>query len=475
VPTADSTLLELGLAAAVCLATLLQFLKVLRNPSEASSHEFAFLMVGFVFGGGPCIAFVFGGGKLPQEEFGILFYSYLAVLLFLLGTLAGPILMNLVIKKPEYREKMSVWRIITRIENVDYQWIAATYVGIWVLRMFIASKYGILFSGTGNEERVKELPYWISATWTLFQIIILGAQLWVSTKIWSSTGFLRVILVFTMFFDLCWSFTQGRRWLVEWWMIVMCGVFIYHRKLTRRQIIYGSITVALIFVFVFPMFIRMRQAYNNEISLSGDAASDLLKVAHSAIREKQDGFDAAYASNMSERPLIIRFICDICRWQETNQTMSGSAFMSSVIWTIPSTLYPQKLDLLPTEQYIQQFYGDRLHDTSITWPALGFADFGVVGGFIAGLIFGFLISLFEYCCYLVRRRHPLLSCCALAGLFHVVSFVDDDPVYMLSLFRTACLLLIFATIFRALTRSGDIFNPYSPRQSRSAKGLYRSD
>jgi hypothetical protein len=103
-----------------------------------------------------------------------------------------------------------------------------------------------------------------------------------------------------------------------------------------------------------------------------------------------------------------------------------------------------------TEQFIQQHYDMRLVDTAISWPAVGAADFGLVGGVLDGVLMGLIVWLLVTMALRARGSFPFLSITITANVvFHVVQ-TEQDPTYLWALLPNVVALYVLLHIFRSL-------------------------
>jgi hypothetical protein len=251
-----------------------------------------------------------------------------------------------------------------------------------------------------------------------------------------------------------WMFLSGRRWLVEWLMFMAMGYFCSGRRLNWRMIVVGGVVLGFVFLFFFPLFLNIRYLYQAGIAADENAILRFFSVLMQALSIDRETANALTAENLSDRPLIHRFICEILAGQRGHPLMMGEALLSTILWAIPSALLTSKLDLLQAEQFIQDWYGMPLVDTSITWPAVGCADFGIAGGFIVGLLVGLILLATQWLSMRLRRGFPFLAMCLLGGMMHLVFNVECDPTVYWLLFRNLMILGSFAMIIQVVATAG---------------------
>ena len=132
--------------------------------------------------------------------------------------------------------------------------------------------------------------------------------------------------------------------------------------------------------------------------------------------------------------------------------MMGKAFLRSIKYVIPSAIMPSKTTHLQTEQYIQHHFGYPNVDEACTWAAVGCADFGIIGGFISGLILGLWILVIGALCTVIITRYPVVGISLFGSMAACLFQVEESPTPSFVLCRNIIIIFIFAVIFRSFIR-----------------------
>ena len=405
------------------------------------------------FGLGPWASF-FYAGKLPDEHESILWKAYEGVALFMLGAV---LMYKFMAMNSRTRTANTLWDTISAAQRISALPILLVFIATWILRITVALNYGILFSGTQTEEHIREIPYYITVTQTLFELLSTGCLIWAAVHIWQKQQLpSRALALCVILFSLGWALTQGRRQILICTIIPFFTYCISRSRIRLRHVAIGVCVFVFLASYVFPTFLRLRIAHDHA-GQQENALTEMYETIQGALDVGDIELKAYAADNMSDRPLIIRFICRILQSEERIQAMRGEAAVSTMIWIVPSVIYSEKRNTLQTEQLIQEHYCMKLEDTSITWPAVGIADFGVFGGLLAGFFFALVIYLIDWWGSILKNVHPLIAISTAGALIMTVCMVDDDPVYVLSVARSVAILCV---ITKALNLIG-IFIPFS--------------
>jgi hypothetical protein len=166
---------------------------------------------------------------------------------------------------------------------------------------------------------------------------------------------------------------------------------------------------------------------------------------------------------MSMRALHIRhFLCRINDGLQTGPPMRGRALWSTIEYVIPTALLPEKLSYLDTTYAIQDYFGYEMKDTAGSWPAYGCADWGVIGGLIAGLIFGGWLMLMDRVARLFTNRMPMLGMILVGGMLLSLFIAEAEPTYswlvtrnMAVMWAIAEVLMLFVIPSRPLCTIGE--------------------
>jgi len=220
--------------------------------------------------------------------------------------------------------------------------------------------------------------------------------------------------------------------------------------LKARQLATWSAVLIVTGLALFPLFIRMREIYYAN-GTSGDAFIDIYNAASGFDWEVRGlSADEEYSANVAQRSLIIRFVCRIIESQEQIEPMYGKALGSSLMWVLPSLLYAKKHNNIQTEQFIQLHHGHPLEDTATTWPAIGCADFSVLGGLLAGVLVGSVLFALSRLADAIAPKLPFMSFLVIGAVVNFSVFVEEDASLIWTILRSIFILLPIAISYSAL-------------------------
>lgn len=456
---------ELILATTILILVVLGARRAFLAPARTKSFDFALIFVGIFFGLGPLIAFIFGNWSFvhdnvhsPLEPVGLLIKAYLVIALYILGIWIigriflpskkhGPIL-------PFSEDNFTITQFFGQYLRIKWQYIIVIVGFIWLLRVIVALRYGILFSGTATKERVLSQPYYIVFLSSLARTLSVGCLVWSSASFWSDKRFFtKYVVACVLLLELLWMFLFGRRFILMWCVFVAFGYLSSWRRLNLKKLLLLLLIFGFVFQFLFPFFLKFRFHYYSIKQQKLNPVERIGKTAIEAFGNDNDGpIDSMhnYSKNMSMRPLFLRrFICRICEGLDKKSPMMGRALLRSFEYVIPSAVFPNKTTRSPPEQMIQEHFGYPLEDTAITWPATGCADFGIPGGLIAGMIVGLWIAFIGLSSKALLSRHPMLSLTLTGGMMVCLIQAESSLIQYWEFCRNVLILLVMAEFLSA--------------------------
>ena len=461
----DSDKAELILATGILILVVLGARRAFLAPARTKSFDFALFFAGVFFGLGPWIAFIYGNWSFvhdnvhsPLEPVELLIKAYLVIALYIFGIwIIGRIFLPL--KKhgsilPFSEEHFTITKFFGQYRMIKWQYVIVIVVFIWLLRMTVALRYGILFSGTATRERVLSQPYYIVVLSSLARTLAVGCLVWSSASFWSDKRFFtKYVAACVLLLELLWMFLFGRRFILMWCVFVAFGYLSSWRRLNLKKLLLLLLIFGFVFQFLFPFFLKFRFHYYSIKQQKLNPVERIGKTAIEAFGNDNDGpIDSMqnYSKNMSMRPLFLRrFICRICEGLDKKSPMMGRALLRSFEYVIPSSVFPNKTTRSPPEQMIQEHFGYPLKDTAITWPATGCADFGIPGGLIAGMIVGLWIAFIGLSSKALLSRHPMLSLTLTGGMMVCLIQAESSLIQYWEFCRNVLILLVIAEFLSA--------------------------
>ncbi|MDB6030289.1 MAG: hypothetical protein JWM16_627 [Verrucomicrobiales bacterium] len=425
------------------------------------------------FGLGPWVAFVYGKGRLPQEDFDILTFTYLSIGLFLVGLYCAKIFSPKKLDN-EGQRQTGLFHLLQNTPSVSFTALLVFCGLVWAVRVLLAFQFGIGLSGTVTEEALSNMPYAVFIIYSIFDSVAFACA-------FCAAGFLfhapkkKWQALFIVLLELIWAYGQGRRWVLGLLVVVTLAFLSTGRRPKLSHLICSGALVGFLVLWAFPAFLAFRTQYLSSSS-NREALSSIFEVGKDIATAEMAETSDMYRENMAERPLIVGFNFRILEAQNNCELMWGHAFANTFIWIIPSVFYPAKASvLLQSEENIQHHYGLPLVDTSSNWPAYATADFGWCGPLFVGFLLGVLISLLEGFAWSQAKLYPLLGFCTLGVAVNIAITVEETPLFAWENIRNLILLSIFLKITIPLFRSVRVFdglwgkpNPGLPSKQFSA-------
>jgi len=156
-----------------------------------------------------------------------------------------------------------------------------------------------------------------------------------------------------------------------------------------------------------------------------------------------------YRSNLSERPLnIVRSICEILEKEEDASPMYGKAVLSTIENVIPRMFFPDKINQLIPKNSVQSYFNIPIYDCGATWLFYGCADWGILGGLLMGMFFGFILALFEWIALKIRGDSLFTSYCILITCLYLAVSVEMEPMNAYTAFRNILIVYIASKYFK---------------------------
>lgn len=434
-------------------------------PQLAGLFDFALISCGIFWAIGPLLAFYYGKWSfiehysLPKWSVHILFKGYLVVILFILGIWsASGIALYVKNRKKNFTSlnpRLQIAFFYSKFRSINIWAILAMVIFLWSIRILVGVKYNIWMSGTSSTKNLSALPYHLTVLRSLAYTLNMGYLVWAAACFWSDKRYLykysALAVLITEFF---WFFALGRRYVLIWMVFMFLGFIASERKIKLKNILFIILIIIITLNFLFPYFQTVRYCYiSKKRTADYNAFEDFVRAAIDAFKANNNLSRKLTTENMSTRPLFLRnFTCSLCQGLEEKKPMMGKAFLRSIAYVIPSAIMSSKTTHLQTEQYIQHHFGYPEVDEACTWAAVGCADFGIIGGFISGLILGLWILVIGALCTVIITRYPVVGISLFGSMAAHLFQVEESPTPSFVLCRNIIIIFIFAVIFRSFIR-----------------------
>ncbi|MCP4713389.1 MAG: hypothetical protein GY869_32570 [Planctomycetes bacterium] len=448
--SSDPTL-EIILSGIILLVAGVHFVTKMRYHLSISIVDVSIWMTAVFFGTGPLVALFFSR-RLSAVDPTAMIWSYILIYLFIIGLFLADNL-SLINPRSVRQPRSSVFRstlahCLRVVTKINTRYIFGYYMLVWFFRLLLGIKYGIFFSGTASSERVAALPYVVVVIQMILKVVSLGCLVWSCGMIWHRRRRTPLSLSI-LILEFAWAFVKGRRWIFEIIVIVALVLRICNLHFKARYIYGATMILSFVLLWVYPTFIGIRDQYKysdpDDNAVIRYAQTTKSVIADQFKESSGDINSQLYQKNMAHRALTpIRFNCSVLKAQEGYPLMWGRAIWSTVVWAIPSAIYPQKIEHPAPEQYVQSHYNFQESDEASNWPAYGCADFGVMGGLLMGLLLGAVLRLMEHAVLMLIISYPFVALCLMAGALNAAIFVEASPNSLWSMLRSVVILYCLA-------------------------------
>ncbi len=436
-------LVEFFFGAILLSVVFWQFRASLRNRTGITLIDISVWITGTSFGLAPFVLMLYGG-QFPEAELIDVVMSYFGILLFI----AGLIIVKKYYKNT-YEKNKSLADAIKRVHTINQKQVLLFYSIFFIVRAIYAFSYGIFSSGTATAERMQSLPYYLFVSRSLLDLVFWGCIFWSVVKIFSDKK-LTFLPTFILLIEILLIFFRGRRQMLFFVFLFIYLYILSGYKINLRILFPTAATVVLLINIIFPVFISFR-----EISLASNTNSSLLEnYSYTYYTLSQAGIDnISYKKNIADRVYINTWNIDILSKSSLIDGLKGRALLSSIIWVIPSPLSPAKGLLKEPEYLINYSFGLGLKDSPSNWPAYGFADFGLLGGFIYGIALGLILFLTQSFAIYVNKNFPFYSFIIFGSLSFVAFFIEETPSAVFGVLRDIFLLYIIFELLYVFKRN----------------------
>lgn len=410
-----------------------------KKGSSICLSDVAFWMIGITFGVAPIIMIIFNQPFYDFDE-SVIFMAYTGVLLFMFGlVLSKQIWFKKFIKKNPNKNKI----IFDGLRQISERHIKQSYISTIVIRFIMAFIYGIFISGTATAERVASLPYYIFVLRSLLDLTLFGILLWSFAKILKNKKF-TVLPSIIIIIETAYLFLRGRR-LLLFSLFMFLFVYLALGNKLNKKIVFFTFIIFIFFVSTaFPFFLSFRNFFLGGGQLAGGLFESFTYSIETAYRTGIDKY--SYQENIATRLYIMGWSMDIINKTGLYSGLYGIALLSNIIWAIPSFIMPLKGSLVNPEALINFTFALNPVDSPSNWIAYAFADFGLVGSFFYGFIFGSLLSAADFITFKVSRLYPLLAFIIFGSFLYLSFMIEEMPASTFTIIRDCTILFVITKL-----------------------------
>ncbi len=285
--------------------------------------------------------------------------------------------------------------------------VLAFYSIIATIRTVMIVKYGIVLSGTNTLEKVTALPYIVLVIYKTFTALGMAFGFLAMVKIvFKQPGRLWCVLILLL--ETAYTFTQGRRALFAYAILLLFAVLIKHGRMKLKHAILGGIGFVILVQTVFPFFYNMRIQWQSNYqagpSIWMSEAWKMTLTGGTYGEEKRK-----YTNSLTQRLNALSLNYMVAnRLNNGFNPVYGEFIKLATLTAIPRFMFPNKLSTIGGDDelmvYRMNIPGKDLYSNL---PAFALADFGLLGGAIYGLVFALALRTFEVMMKALYRRSSL--------------------------------------------------------------------
>ena len=428
-------LIEFALAGSLVIVIAIHFTNNLAARNNLTLIDISVWITGISFGLAPFILFSLGG-YFPDASNIDVIYSYVGIFLFI----GGLLLVKKYLLKQQHK-RMTLKHLLQQVNKISTRQIFFFYSAFFIVRLIYAFDYGIFLSGSATAERMSSLPYFLFVIRSLLDLIFFGILLWSISKIlYNKKLFLLPSLIIII--EGLLIFFRGRRQMLYLIFLFLYIYILFGYRVNIKLLIPGIAILLMLFNVIFPLFLSFRET-TVKFTSSGDIIQDY-KTSYYLL--SSTGVDEyIYRSNVAQRVYINNWNINILNKSSLSEGLNGQAMAMCILWVVPRPLLPFKGSLKDPELLISYTYGLSLKDSPSNWPAYGFADFGVIGSFIYGVLLGLILFSFQRFAINVFGRYPFFSFVIIGSVSFLAFFIEESPVAVFSVLRDT--FILFAVFY----------------------------
>lgn len=388
----------------------------------------------------PWVRLMFSGGELVSQNSGMT-YAYAMFAFFILGALAVAMKLK---GYGSFSGNSIEWIRFENNGDLLIKYSVAVLSVAWGLRIYRATVYGILFSGSGNEDAIAGVDYLFVVVYSLVTMLSMGAYFCLCA-LRSRLGY--GLLAFLVL-EIIWALmSSGRRD-----FIFYSGVFLFFYLIVDKKMSYKSIIFVALFLYIFvgivtPLFIQARINILNYMTSRGAVESVYYGLGDAVYDVYSSGGSAkqVVSDNLAERGDAAEFAGKIYVFQgDSDKHSYGDALFNSFSWAVPSFIVAKPV--LMVEQYIQDFYGMPIMDDAVSWVSVGYADFSYFGCFLYGALLIALLYVIVGAGFYSGDMFTYIT--ASIQACYVAYSVEADPLLAFSSIRDIFIVFIVVYMFK---------------------------
>lgn len=332
--------------------------------------------------------------------------------------------------------------LMRRLRRVGLARVAAVAAFVWSVRLVAAGRYGWFYAGSVGPETV---PYFFYVLDQVAQFLGVAVVVWAAWSVadarsrttrWAGVLFLLLEVPFV--------FTQGRREMF-FYAVLVGAVFLYaRRRFSGRQAVRAMVFLAGLVMVAFPLYQGTRVVRAMNPGAGGQPLGPSEYIENLGTATQMRNLDEAYLANLQHRlSVYYRWQAELATMQRSAGTMRGDLLLSGIQYSVPRFLLENKGRMDWGEEAIREHYGAPLSDRPNSLMAAGFADFGLAGVAAYGFFFVALLFFGELFAVRVMAASPFLGA-AIGG--NLVLLALRTEISMVGVFATIREMVVVGTL-----------------------------
>ena len=405
--------------------------------------DIAIWMACIYIGFGPVLSRIYGYTSLFSDD-AVHGSVLLSSLIYISGIFVAQIISrNFCLGRPKLIQELAIYADYIQVKHILLAYFVVVFYRVYLIML------GGGFSGTDNLGVMLSLPYWIIILKFVFGSVTYGLIFFSLKRIQTRSA--NIFLIIIMCAETIYTFTQGRRDMINLLLIYGISLFLINKKINLRLGLVGLLTVFLLMKCIFPSFWNLRNDVQDYVAYSSN------KSAFSALKEidTNKNVDEAYlqqkySDNIQKRSRMnYMWILIVQDSVYKKGPLYGEVIFSAFMGALPRSLRPTKY-WFDNASVIQDAYNFPRGDTSDNFVAAGYADFKNVGVFINGLLIGLTLTLLPQIIYKYCYGFPLLTLLAYFHLFPLALDFEISPTSYFATLRSVFLLMIICQVLVVL-------------------------
>jgi|GEM_PF-1874117 len=409
--------------------------------------DFAIWMTCLYVGFGPVLSYISGYDDVYATE-SLNGSVLISSMTFIAGIMLAQISSRLVARQGLQKNRENfhtdgLFVIPHILDKISGGYFLAAYSIIWIYRVYIFLLGGG-FSGTDSLSVMLSIPYWVIVLQFIFSPMSYILIFYVLRRI--QTNNINIYWILLLVVETIFTFTRGRRDMINMLLVYGLALLILHKKLYLKHIIAGGFVVYILATVVFPFFWHFRLNLQENMSQYGDRSVKNVLAQVESSELDNSYFKAKYSNNIQVRARMNYMWIQVVEDAVYKKgALRGEVFFSAFMGALPRFIRPTKY-WFDNASVIQDNYGFPRGDTSDNFIAAGYADFKLVGVYVAGLVIGITLTLLPIINFSQNKNYPLISIIIFGHLLPLALDFEISPTSYFAMLRSIALLLVVVNL-----------------------------